>query len=101
MQDPIDLDLDRPAKPSRGWWIVGSGIALVVLGPVVWIGGTALGMYSSFRRIEELAAPTPGELAEGVYMTQAAAIAGVLCFLAGLVLALVGVLCVQRDARAS
>lgn len=63
-------DYDRASMDSSeaNWraalW---TGAGLLCLGPIVGIGGTIAGMARSFRKIEGLQAPTPKDLAQGVY----------------------------------
>jgi biopolymer transport protein ExbB/TolQ len=72
--------LEEPERVAlrRRWTIwLWAGI-LLSLGPVFGLLGTLLGMLHSFRVIESLKAPRPGDLAVGVYESLFATTAGLI-----------------------
>jgi biopolymer transport protein ExbB/TolQ len=90
----------REASWIAAMW---TGVALVVLGPLVGIGGTVLGMRRSFEVIERMKAPTPEQLAGGVHDSMAFTLLGCAIAAAGVVLAVVAFVRLQRlrEARAA
>ena len=95
-----DLAHDRPLRPrSRGWSWFWIGVTLVVVGPAIGLLATIFVMLRSFHEIEAMAAPTPGELAEGVYEGWLLTGVGLLVGLVGVVLIVVGALRIHRDGR--
>jgi biopolymer transport protein ExbB/TolQ len=81
LEAPVETEPGRRyRRRKRLVWIGGS---LAVLGPVLGVVGTIGGMLWTYRQIEGQKAPTPGDLAHGVYTSLFSTVAGVLLGLLG------------------
>ncbi len=67
MTEPIEQGPGTREGEVRKQRLFRYGIALLILGTAIFILGTAWGMAESFIKIETEKAPTPDELAVGVY----------------------------------
>lgn len=79
------VDANRLRKRWKRFLILGIALSL---GPVAGVLGLAFGMGLSFHRIEAMPAPTPKDLADGVWLGIASAALGMLAGIAGACLAL-------------
>lgn len=101
MSNAVSIDLPaEPAPPRRGWGMLWTGLALTVLGPTAGLVGTVLGMIASFQKIETLKAPSPDDLAVGVYGSMIATAAGLLVGCIGVALLITAVIRLSRAASA-
>ena len=93
MEVPVDPGREEALRRWKRWACVGGAL---LLGPVLGLAGTVLGMILSFRRIESAAAPTPDELAEGVRLSMLSTTAGSVAGAAGLVILGVALLRIRK-----
>jgi len=90
-----------PGRERRRWMRVAIVGAVLLAGPILGLVGTVIGMMMSFRRIETMKAPTPGDLAEGVNLSLLATLAGLVLGAIGVVLLVIGLVRLHGSAGPS
>jgi hypothetical protein len=86
------------AAPRRGWALLWTGAALLVLGPVIGVAAMLLDAFAAFRRVEASQAPRTDAIVESVGFAQIAALSGVTAAVLGAILLIVALVRLSRSA---